>query len=292
MFTIGRFGGVEFVPPQILVRGFGQAAGLSALSDNTALYNDFVPLVYGTAWYEPPVVFARNDGNLTHMEVLLGMGVIDYIVTVVANDVQDSGGRERRGHDRDGMVQPDHQRNTDRVRSIRISRMRQGIHWAIRTAAWRWSAWWFRIASALARPLPRIQVLIRGLQLEQFDSSGASLGVSFTNNPAWVLLDVLRRSGWLLSDVDVVSFATAAAYCAAPISTTDLYGNTVLTPRFQCNLVLRNRTQRSRGRFEGFATGRRCYCCTEAEGCSRCGWRTRWRCSRPRCRTEATARRR
>ena len=60
--------------------------------------------------------------------------------------------------------------------------------------------------------LPTIQVLINGLLLEQFDSSGTSLGESFTNNPAWVLLDVLRRSGWLTTDVDLPSFAAAAAY--------------------------------------------------------------------------------
>ncbi len=75
--TTARFGGLEFVPAQILVRSFGeQASHLSPEVDNLALYNDFVPLVYGTAWYQPPIVFARNDGNLTHMEVLLGMGPI------------------------------------------------------------------------------------------------------------------------------------------------------------------------------------------------------------------------
>ena len=70
-------------------------------------------------------------------------------------------------------------------------------------------------------------MLLQGLQLEQFDATGTSLGASFTNNPAWVLLDVLRRSGWLTTDIDLVSFATAAAYCAEPIETTDLYGNAV-----------------------------------------------------------------
>ena len=60
--------------------------------------------------------------------------------------------------------------------------------------------------------LPSIQVLINGLLLEQFDSSGNSLGESFSNNPAWVLLDVLRRCGWLTTDVYLPSFAAAAAY--------------------------------------------------------------------------------
>ena len=43
---------------------------------NQALYNDFVPLDLRTGWYQPPIVFARNDGNLTHFEVLLGVGQI------------------------------------------------------------------------------------------------------------------------------------------------------------------------------------------------------------------------
>ena len=74
MFDLKRFGGIEFVPAQIEVRSFGEPGShLSPIVANEARYNDFVPLVYGTAWYQPPVVFARNDGNLTHLEVLLGL---------------------------------------------------------------------------------------------------------------------------------------------------------------------------------------------------------------------------
>jgi len=50
-----NFGGIEFVPAQIQVRSFGESGThLSSLIDNQARYNDFVPLVYGTAWYQPP----------------------------------------------------------------------------------------------------------------------------------------------------------------------------------------------------------------------------------------------
>ena len=57
------------------------------VDDNIAIYNDFVPLLYGTAWYYPPIVFTRNDGNLTHMEVLLGMGPIQDVQTVLVNHI-------------------------------------------------------------------------------------------------------------------------------------------------------------------------------------------------------------
>ena len=235
MFTLGRFGGLEFVPSQIVVRSFGEAGThLSPIVANEARYNDFVPLVYGTAWYQPPVVFARNDGNLTHLEVLLGMGEIDDVLKVVVNDVEVPeavNGVDMTGTGwynlvtsgtRSGSFNPDFP-GGDPYGSMAMASV--------------------IVPNQISdgQSLPRVQVLLRGLKLESFDQTGASLGEAFTNDPAWVLLDVLRRSGWLTSDIDVVSFATAAAYCDEAIETTDLYGNTVLVPRFECNLVLNRR---------------------------------------------------
>ncbi len=236
-----RFGGIEFVPAQILVRGYGQhGTQLSPIFDNLALYNDFVPLVYGTAWTMPPIVFLRNDGNLTRMEVLLGMGPISGILQVLVNDI----------------AIPAAQNGTN---------MTATGWYSIENAGSRNGAFDLNFTDSAGNPLgdpygsmaylsvvvpnaisggqstPTIQVLINGLLLEQFDSTGTSLGASFTNNPAWVLLDVLRRSGWLTTDVNLPSFAAAATYCAAPISTTDLYGNSTSTSRFKCNLVVQNR---------------------------------------------------
>ena len=36
----------------------------------------------------PDVVFSRNDGNLTRIEVLLGMGEIQGILKVLVNDIE------------------------------------------------------------------------------------------------------------------------------------------------------------------------------------------------------------
>ena len=54
-------------------------------------------------------------------------------------------------------------------------------------------------------------------------------------------MDVLRRSGWSIEELDVASFATAASYCDEQIDTQDLYGNATTIPRFQCNLILKTR---------------------------------------------------
>ncbi len=44
-----------------------------------------------------------------------------------------------------------------------------------------------------------------------------------------------------MSDLDIESFASAADYCQELISTTDLNGNAIQVPRFECNLVLTKR---------------------------------------------------
>lgn len=236
-----RFGGVEFVPAQIQVRSLGESGThLSSLIDNQARYNDFVPLVYGTAWYKPPIVFARNDGNLTRMEVLLGMGEIEGVVKVVVNGVEIPQGQTGVNMTATGWF------NVVSAGTLTGAFNLDFTDGAGKPLGDPYGSMAFlsvvvpnQISNG--QSLPKIDVLLKGLKLEQFDANGASLGESFTNNPAWVLLDVLRRSGWLTTEIDLPSFAAAAAYCGALIQTTDLYGNATSIPRFQCNLVLQNR---------------------------------------------------
>src|SRR6516165_11104632 len=89
--------------------------------------------------------------------------------------------------------------------------------------------------------LPVVKVLADGLQLPTYAADGTYQSTAFTANPAWILLDILQRSGWSTSSVDLTSFAAAAAFCDQQIQTQDLYGNSVTIPRFQCNLFLQKR---------------------------------------------------
>jgi len=265
MFTVdtsgrqtGRFGGIEYLPPTILVRGAGQNnSQLSAVQENTASYNDFVPLVYGTQWTTPDVVFSRNDGNLTRMEVLLGMGEIESILSVLVNDIQ----------------------------------IPQGVNGANMT-----STGWYNLVTAGARngqqdgnftdghgvalgdpygsmaylsvvvpnrinngtSIPGVQVLMQGLKLWQFDAGGNLLGEQFSSNPAWVLLDILMRCGYSLAEIDTASFAAAAAYAGALISVDDPVGGFVELSRFQSNFAL-NASQSAGGIIRSIRNGSRLY---------------------------------
>ncbi|HBY60805.1 MAG TPA: hypothetical protein DEH78_13365, partial [Solibacterales bacterium] len=236
-----RFGGIEFVPSSILARSFGEnGRHVSTPTENAGKYNDFVPLVYGTAWYYPPVVFARNDGNLTRMEVLLGGGQIEGVIKVIANDVEIPAGQTGQNMTGTGWynVVTDGGRNG----GFNLDFTDAGgapLGDPYGSMAYLSLVLPNRISDG--DPLPKIKVLLRGLKLPRFDTEGAYLGEEFTNNPAWVLLDVCRRSGWRLSEIDMASFAAAAEFCSYPVQSSDVNGNPVEVPRYQCNLVLSRR---------------------------------------------------
>ncbi len=233
-----RFGGIEFVPPQIMVRSYGERGRhLSPVIDNLAVYNDCVPLIYGTAWYQPPIVFARNDGNLTRMEVLLGSGEIDGVDKVIVNDVEIPVGQPNTNMTgtgwytvvstgtRDGAFNTDFSDSSGNPLGDPYGSM------AFLSVV---------VPNAISdgTSLPEVDVLMRGLHLSRYDTSGTLVDIAFSNNPAWVLLDVLRRAGWDAADINIPSFAEAAEVCDVLIPATDLNGNPMTVARFQCNLIV------------------------------------------------------
>uniref|UniRef100_Q01Z30 Tip attachment protein J domain-containing protein n=1 Tax=Solibacter usitatus (strain Ellin6076) TaxID=234267 RepID=Q01Z30_SOLUE len=236
-----NFGGIEFVPPAIGVRTYGDKnSHTSAISVNEARYNDFVPMIYGTAWFNPPVVFARNDGNLTRMEVLLGLGEMQGVLKLLVNDVeipQGISGANMTGTGwyniptlgtRSGTFNPDFTDGSGQPAGDPYGSM---AYLSVVVPN--------RINNG--ETLPKVAVLAQGLKLPVYAGDGTPNGEQFSSNPAWVLLDVLRRAGWSLAEIDIASFAASAAYCDQQIAALDLYGNPITLPRFECNLALQKR---------------------------------------------------
>jgi hypothetical protein len=235
-----RFGGLEFVPSSIQVRSYGSGWQYAAVEDNIAVYNDFVPLLYGTAWYYPPIVFSRNDGNLTYMEVLLGMGPIQGVQMVLVNQIQIPAGQAGQNMTATGWYN-------------------------VISAGGRNGAFDPNFLDAAGKPagdpyggmaylsvvvpnqisngqsLPTVQVLADGIQLPVYGPDGSYQGTQFTANPAWIVLDILQRSGWGTGNIDLTTFAATAAYCDEQIQAQDLSGNSIMIARFQCNVCLQRR---------------------------------------------------
>jgi hypothetical protein len=236
-----RFGGIEFVPASYLVRSVGDKnTHLSASQENLAKYNDAVPLVYGTGWLNAPVIFARNDGNLTRMEVLLNSGQISKVFTVVVNDVaipaavagQDMSTAGWYSIVNDGAVTGafDSQFTDSSGNPLGAP---YGSLCVLSVVVPN------RISTGVT--LPTVQVLLEGSLVDQFDATGALLTTSYSNNPAWVILDILRCVNWNLDEINLAKFASAAAYCNTLIQTNDINGNPIQIPRYQCNLLLTKR---------------------------------------------------
>jgi len=236
-----RFGGVEFVPASVLVRGAGDSGfRVSDPVENDARYNDFVPMVYGTAWYEPPIVFARNDGNLTRMEVLLGLGEIQGVVKVIVNDIEiplGQGGANMSGTGWYNVVTFGNRTGGFNLNFTSTNGTPLGDPYG--SMAYVSVVVPNRVSDG--KRLPRVKVLVNGLKVSTFDDEANYTGEAFTNNPAWVLLDLLNRAGWGHDEIELVSFARAAEHCAELIDSADLHGNPLQIARYQTNLVLRRR---------------------------------------------------
>ncbi|MBE0656384.1 MAG: hypothetical protein IH602_01775, partial [Bryobacteraceae bacterium] len=236
-----RFAGFQFLPPSVAVRGHGDKDwALSEAADGRAKSNDVAPLVYGTNWYQPPVVFARSDGNLTHCEVLLGVGEMSAVHKVVANGIEIPLGETGKEMGATGWYN---------VISLGGRNGGFNLNFTNGTGEPLGDPHGGMAVLAVAVPnrvsngqsIPKIEVLADGMKLERFGVNGDALGSAFTRNPSWVLLDVLRRSGWKLAELDVASFAVAAAHCDELIEVRDAFGNARMSPKFEVNLALLKR---------------------------------------------------
>jgi hypothetical protein len=236
-----RFGGFEFVPSSILVKGAGDKSNhASALQTNEGKYNDYVPMVYGTAWYRPPVVFSRNDGNLTRMEVLLGLGQIEGVLKVAVNGVEIPAGRANAKMTSTGWFNiVSHGNRTGNFNLDFADGTGKPLGDPYGSMAYLSVVVPNRIADGSSTP--KIEVLLQGLRVSVFGIDGGYVEEAFTNNPAWILLDLLRRSGWKMGEINVPSFVRSAAYCDVLVPTTDSNGVPVSVRRFQCNLALTRR---------------------------------------------------
>ncbi len=236
-----RFGGFEFVPSAINVRTAGdKTSHVSPLLDNSAKFNDPVPLVYGAGWLKSPVTFSRNDGNLTHMEALLCAGAIQGVLKVVVNDVEIPAYVPGTDMSTTGWYQPvTTGTRTGNFNLDFVDSNGNPLGDPYGSLAVLSIVVPNRISTG--QSLPKVEVLVQGLQIDTYNSDGSFAATTYTNNPAWVILDLLQRCGWSTTELNLQTFANAAEFCQYLVNTTDLNGNAVSVPRYECNLILTKR---------------------------------------------------
>lgn len=239
--TTQRFSGIEFVPPTYLVRGHGESSGrLSNLVSIDTRFNDVVPAVYGTGWLQAPVVFSRNDGNLTRCEVLLGLGEIESVIKVIAD-----------GYEIPEGVSGQNMTATGWYNLISKGNRTGALNGDLKDAAGNPVGDPYASMAYLNLVLPnrindgknspKVQVLLKGMKLPVLDNSGALSSYGWSANPVWILCDILRRTGWKLDELDLSSFTSTAAFCDELIDARDTNGTLRQVRRFESNLVLKRR---------------------------------------------------
>lgn len=236
-----RFAGFHYIPATRLVKGYGEkGASWSVPSVMDSSAGELVPIAYGTVWTDGIVTVAQSDGNLYRMEVVLCSGAIAGVIKVVVEGVELPVGAFGRdltatgwynivSHgNRSGSFNMDFQTESgapvgDPNGSIAVLSI--------------------VVPSSIVggRGSCVVQVLLQGLLLPTYDLTGSYVGDSYSSNPAWVLLDVMRRSGYREEELELSSFAEAATKCAELLSSVDSFGNEVIGPRSDCNVLLRSK---------------------------------------------------
>ena len=236
--TTQRFSGIEYVPPSVLVRGYGESSGrLSNLVQLEAKFNDVIPIVYGAGWLTAPVVFSRNDGNLTHAEVLLGLGQIESVLKVVVNGYEIPQGIDGKNMTSTGWYNLANFGNRTGAFNLDFTNS-TGIPQGDPYASMAVLSVVVPNAISTGKTAPKVEVLMKGVQVPVLDADGNLVEERWTKNPAWIICDILRRCGWRLNEIDLPSVIAAANYCDQPVAGLDFDGNAVQVPRFEINLVL------------------------------------------------------
>lgn len=236
-----RFSGIEFVPPSYVVRGHGESSGrISNLVSIDTRFNDVIPAVYGTGWLQAPVVFSRNDGNLTRCEVLLGLGEIEGVVKVIADGYEIPEGVDGTNMTGTGWFNMVSKGNRNGAQNMGLT---DGSGNAVGDPYGSLSYLNLVLPNRIndGKRSPKVEILMKGIKLPVLDETGALVAEQWSANPAWILCDVLRRTGWKLDELDLPSFVGAAAFCDELIDAHDANGNPRQVRRFECNLVLKRR---------------------------------------------------
>jgi hypothetical protein len=237
-----RFGGWQWDPPAHW-KSKSYLQGKDIEGDNSSTddkYQSYVPITLGKGWVTPVITNIQGDGNSTRFECVLGFGEVDGTRGV------DPGAIERvlvNGYDipfhlapgadklfRWNWINPGHR---DGFANDDLGWDGKGDPYGSQVAI---SIVVFNNVAA-SNSKPRVSVLMRGQSVRVY-SDPVTYAMQWSDNPSWLLLDVLHRSNWSYDDLDIQSFMDAAAYCDEMIDAKDASGSTVSQKRFTASLVI------------------------------------------------------
>jgi hypothetical protein len=247
---IGAFGGITYqLPPgSYRSRQYTNGETLTLRADsNDAKYGEPFPEVYGTAWVQARVMNIFPEGNTIRGEAVVCVGEVENILDVVVNDTRltaatsidgspyyvPKGGEVLRYNvinrgDRVGAPNEDvpYNGNGDPYGSL-------------------CAILWVLPRDQAGGSTPQVWVKVMGPRLVVPNTADPadqeSWPYQYTDNPAWVALDLMVRAGWRYEQLNIQSFIDAAAFCDQNVSYTDQNGDAATRKRYVASLVLTRR---------------------------------------------------
>lgn len=240
----GTFGGVQYV------LGSGGRSREYTSGDwiniqnnpNEARFGQPIALVYGTSWVDAVVVQPWGDGNSTRFEAIVCLGEVQSILRVVVNDEELQPATDITGGTSYSVRDPLFRYNVIN-RGDRNGAPNADVPWSANGDPYGGMCAILCVVPRRAgesNSIPRVRVLVQGPKLRVYTTT-SSYSSAYTDNPAWVIMDLLIWAGLAYTDLDIQTFIDFAAICAATVSYTDQYGATSSHARYACSLVVRQR---------------------------------------------------
>lgn len=203
-----------------------------------------IPWVYGTAWVKPVIVAPVGDPNSNRFQAILCDGLVDgsgdtdpgSIIHVVVNGTEIPFVRYRQ----DAL-----RRWTWITTGTRDGTYISDVPWnGAGDPSGGMASILVVVNREIAEPgsVPDVRVLMRGHEIRIY-SDGSTFTTAHTNNPVWILLDMLIKSGWRYADFDLATWVTVAARCGATITGTSPDGSTFSHERVAVGFALTDRAQ-------------------------------------------------
>lgn len=199
-----------------------------------------IPLVYGTAWVDG-LTSVVGEGNSTRGEAILCQGEVEQILKVVVNGQQLQPANDITGAVnyivRDPLARYNVINRGGRDGSPNLDSPWNGdgdSYGSICAILW-------VLYNKYADPstVPSVRALVQGPKIRVYNGTGVGdFTREYSENPVWVILDLLARAGVPISRLDLASFISAADFCDETISYEDQYGATQSHKRYSCSLVI------------------------------------------------------
>ena len=242
----GRFGGIQWEAPDGWKgRAFSTGDDDSGINHpNEAKYNDFMPMVLGTSFIEPPVMNVLGEANSTLMEVVLCVGQIHDshdtpgpVEAVMVNDFLVPHSSETT----DGQLHWNWVNTGDRNGAANRGALYDGAGDPYGSLACIVIVVHRKMHESTS--LPRVRVLTKGPALRQWDDTGdpTAFTRAWTGNPAWGVAEILTWATWKAEQLKLETFNAESAYSDVPVTYTDLTGSEETHERYQLGIALRER---------------------------------------------------